>query len=630
MNNPSIFDPVLAAAPVAQPLAGPAPSSPLQLRVDPRAYELPSVADLLVHHAERSPDKVCFNFIDYAGEEPVDMPLTHARLFDRARQIAALLQTRCQQGDRVLLLFPAGLDYLCAFFGCLYAGMIAVPAYPPNNPRLAARLAAVARDSGASLALTTTAELHEFGPRSAMAAPLSELHWLATDTELAGWEHMATRPVLGRSNLAFLQYTSGSTGIPKGVMVTHGNLLANLHAIALHMQFCETDRHLSWLPPYHDMGMIGAMLGSFAAGVRLDFMMPMAFLRKPERWLREISRRRITLSGAPNFAYELCLSKVPDRVLDSLDLSSWQLAYSGAEPVREATLRRFAERFAPTGFDAKAFYPCYGMAETTLFVTGTVRGQGAAALHVDHDAYALRRQAQAPGAGSRTQALMGCGEVAQAHQLVIAHPETLNLCAPGEVGEILVSGPSVTAGYWERPEETRATFGVKLLGSELTFLRTGDLGFLMKGQLHVSGRVKDTIVVRGINLHPHDIEASVDLCHEAIRQGCGIAFSVESEGAEKLVFVQEIGKRDLDRAPEIFSSIQKSIVDNHEVQPWAIALIESGKIPKTTSGKLSRRPCKEQFLTQTLQVVTSWTNPLHGAAGHLAPLAASRAAASAH
>jgi acyl-CoA synthetase (AMP-forming)/AMP-acid ligase II len=622
MKNPFI-DTALAVAPAAQRLPGPA----LELRVDAQAYELPSVADLLVHHAERSPDKVCFNFIDFSGEEAVDVPLTYARLLDRARQIAALLQTRCQQGDRVLLLYPAGLEYLCAFFGCLYAGMIAVPAYPPNNPRLAARLAAVAHDSGASLALTTTSELHELGPRSAMAAPLSDLHWLATDTELAGWEHMAARPALGRVDIAFLQYTSGSTGTPKGVMVTHGNLLSNLRAIALHMQFCATDRHLSWLPPYHDMGMIGAMLGSFAAGVQLDFMMPMAFLRKPERWLREISRRRITLSGAPNFAYELCLSKVPDRVLESLDLSSWQLAYSGAEPVREATLRRFAERFAPTGFDAKAFYPCYGMAEATLFVTGTVRGQGAAALHVDHDAYALRRQAQGPAAGGKTQALMGCGEVAQAHQLVIVHPETLEPCGPGEVGEILVSGPSVTAGYWERPEESRAVFGVKLRGSELAFLRSGDLGFLMEGKLHVSGRVKDTIVVRGINLHPHDIEASVDLCHEAIRQGCGIAFSIESEGAEKLVFVQEIGKRDLDRAPEIFSSIQKSIVDNHEVQPYAIALIESGKIPKTTSGKLSRRPCKEQFLTQTLQVVTSWTNPLHGAAGH--PTAASRAAASA-
>ena len=288
----------------------------------------------------------------------------------------------------MLLLYPAGLDYLCAFFGCLYAGMIAVPAYPPLNPRLRSRLAAVADDCQASAALTTHAVLTALGERTQLPLPLARLRWITTDDSLDAFESVWREPMVDQGQIAFLQYTSGSTGTPKGVMVTHGNLLHNLYAIALHLQFSADDHHLTWLPPYHDMGLIGAILGSFCAGAPVSFMMPASFLRRPERWLREISSRRCSVSGAPNFAYELCMDKVTDDDLAALDLSCWTLAYSGAEPVRADTMARFSERFGSCGFQRKSFYPCYGMAETTLFVTGKPRDEPPSTVVIDAGLYA--------------------------------------------------------------------------------------------------------------------------------------------------------------------------------------------------------------------------------------------------
>jgi acyl-CoA synthetase (AMP-forming)/AMP-acid ligase II len=346
--------------------------SALKLRVPERPYAARNLFDVARGHADRAPAGRPFTFIDYSGSQPVDTTLSYVDLDRRARQIAALLQTRGRPGERVLLLYPAGLDYLCAFFGCLYAGMIAVPAYPPLNPRLRSRLAAVADDCQASTALTTHAVLSALGERAQLPPPLARLRWITTDDSLDAFDSVWREPVVDREQIAFLQYTSGSTGTPKGVMVTHGNLLHNLYAIALHLQFGANDHHLTWLPPYHDMGLIGAILGSFCAGVPVSFMMPASFLRRPERWLREISSRRCSVSGAPNFAYELCMDKVSDDDLAAFDLSCWTLAYSGAEPVRADTIARFSERFGSCGFQRKSFYPCYGMAETTLFVTGSL------------------------------------------------------------------------------------------------------------------------------------------------------------------------------------------------------------------------------------------------------------------
>jgi acyl-CoA synthetase (AMP-forming)/AMP-acid ligase II len=416
-------------------------------------------------------------------------------------------------------------------------------------------------------------------------------------------------PRSDRDALAILQYTSGSTGTPKGVMVTHGNLLHNVRAIALHLQFRPDDHHLTWLPPYHDMGLMGALLGSYCAGVPVSFMAPAAFLRRPDRWLREISRRRCTVSGAPNFAYELCVQKIADDDLNALDLSTWALAYSGAEPVRAATLDRFARRFGGVGFPREAFYPCYGMAETTLFVTGKRRDEAPRTLLIDEAAYSHDLRAVSPGDTAPALPMVSCGDVAEGFDLVIVDPDTGLALTDNRVGEILVAGPSVAAGYWRREADTVAAFHACVSGRDAQYLRTGDLGFLRDGELYVSGRLKDLIIVRGVNHYPHDIERTVDLCHEAIRPSCGIAFSVTVGDEEQLVFVQEIGKREDERAAEIFARMREAIYARHGVLPGALVLIESGTIPKTTSGKLARRPCRSSFLEGRLAVIAQWKNP---------------------
>jgi acyl-CoA synthetase (AMP-forming)/AMP-acid ligase II len=588
-------------------------SSALKLRVPEWPYAARNLFDVARRHADREPAGLPFTFIDYSGACPVDTTLSYTGLDRRARQIAALLQTRGRPGERVLLLYPAGLDYLCAFFGCLYAGMIAVPAYPPLNPRLRSRLAAVADDCQASAALTTHAVLTALGERTQLPSPLARLRWITTDDSLDAFESVWREPMVDQGQIAFLQYTSGSTGTPKGVMVTHGNLLHNLYAIALHLQFSADDHHLTWLPPYHDMGLIGAILGSFCAGAPVSFMMPASFLRRPERWLREISSRRCSVSGAPNFAYELCMDKVTDDDLAALDLSCWTLAYSGAEPVRADTMARFSERFGSCGFQRKSFYPCYGMAETTLFVTGKPRDEPPSTVVIDAGLYAKDAVAltvAAPGSGAPSVEIVSCGIPAEGLDVLVVDPATLQPLPDCAVGEIVVSGPSVTAGYWQREAETVATFGAYIGERAAPFLRTGDLGFMRAGELYVSGRLKDMIISRGVNHYPQDIEGTVNHCHEAIRPGCGIAFSVSEANEERLVFVQEVGRRELARADEIFRAMREAIVERHDVQPFAIALIESGTIPKTTSGKLSRRPCREDFLSQRLALIAQWTHPL--------------------
>ncbi|WGS49840.1 fatty acyl-AMP ligase [Paraburkholderia sp. D15] len=589
-----------------------ASSLPYQLLVPEWPYQCESLVAVAQHHAVLMPQRRPFTFIDYSGPRPQDFSITYERLDRRARQIAARLQAQGDAGDRVLLLYPAGLDYLCALFGCLYAGMIAVPSYPPLNPRLRSRLAAVVEDCDAGTALTTRATLEQLGDQHHLLAPLRRLRWLATDTPLDTPETAWTPPTPQRERLAILQYTSGSTGTPKGVMLTHGNLLHNVYAMALHMQCKPGDRHFTWLPPYHDMGLIGTILGSFCAGVPLSFMAAAAFLRRPERWLTEISARRCTLSGAPNFAYELCIDKIADGRLQTLDLSCWALAYSGAEPIRADTLERFAARFGAAGFRRQAFYPCYGMAETTLFVAGKRHETSPLVLTIDTTSYG-RGSCETVGEDVAAEApqrqIVSCGVTVADLDVCVVDPKTSSALPDGRVGEIWVAGPSVAAGYWRRDAETAAAFGGRIAGRQHAYLRTGDLGFMHEGELFVSGRLKDLIILRGVNHYPQDIERTVDRCHDAIRAGCGTAFSVTVCNEEHLVFVQEIGPRDEARADEIFVAMRDAIYAEHGVLPYALVLIGNGAIPKTTSGKLARRPCRERFLTDGLPAVAQWIHP---------------------
>lgn len=583
---------------------------PLQLLVPSWPYRCASLVEVARRYARTTPQGTPFTFIDYSGPHSEDQTITYQQLDQRARSIAALLQITGKPGDRVLLLYPAGLDYLCALFGCLYAGMVGVPAYPPLNARLRDRLAAVAEDCSASAALTTMDVVELVGDR---AGPPGRLRWLATDMTLDHLEDAWRDPGSSRGQTAILQYTSGSTGTPKGVIVTHGNLLHNVYLIALYLQLRPDDRSLTWLPPYHDMGLIGTLLGAFCAGVSASFMAPASFLRRPERWLSELSRRRCTVSGAPNFAYEFCIEKVPDEVVHTLDLTRWRLACSGAEPVRADTLNRFAERFGPSGFRRDAFYPCYGMAETTLFVTGKRGDAPPRTRTIDSEVYASEARAVEHAGAPKNmlgREVVSCGEIATGMDLRIVDPNTSRELSDGHVGEIWIAGPSVASGYWGRASETAAVFGARIAGHPPPYLRTGDLGFLTDGELYVSGRLKDLIIIRGVNHYPQDIEHTIDVCHDAIRAGCGIAVSIAAGNEDRLVFVQEIGRRDEARTDEISARMRDAIYSQHGIQPYAIVLIANGTIPKTTSGKLSRRPCRTQFLEGRLQVVAQWLNPL--------------------
>jgi acyl-CoA synthetase (AMP-forming)/AMP-acid ligase II len=564
------------------------------------ASEPATLVELVRLRAAEQPLRRAFTFlVDGEAEEST---LTYGELDRRARAIAAALQARGAAGERAVLLYPPGVEFITAFLGCLYAGVVAVPAYPPDPTRLARtlpRLEAIVADAGARWVLTTSPLLEMAELILEQAESLRSRTWLATDAREqegeAGWRD----PGVGSDSVAFLQYTSGSTGTPKGVILSHGNLLANSRLI--HGGFRHSSRSVGviWLPQYHDMGLIGGILQPIYGGFPVVLMSPLHFLQRPLRWLEAISRHRATSSGGPNFAYELCIRKSTPEERARLDLSCWDIAFSGAEPVRAQTLERFVEAFAPTGFRASAFYPCYGLAEATLFVTGA---RELTPLQVrSYDKAALERGEVRPagGPGERTAALVGCGP---AHErLLIVDPETRRVCPPRRVGEIWLSGPSVARGYWERPEETASTFGARAEGVEGAFLRTGDLGFLDEGELFVASRLKDLIILRGRNHYPQDLERAVEESHSALRPGCGAAFSFEVDGEERLVVVHELDTRQSVEPAEVCKAVRRAVLEQHEVAVDAVVLLQPGSIPKTSSGKIQRRQCRAGFLAGELQ-----------------------------
>lgn len=554
---------------------------------------------LLRWRALREPQQRAYAFLK--DEETGEQSLTYQELDQRARAVAASLRPIVSTGGRVLLLYPPGLDYVVAFFGCLYAGAIGVPAYPPRKNRSLLRLQTIVVDSGAEVALTTPAILSRVAPLFAQNPYLNPLRWLTTGDEAleAGWQ----APPVSSDDLAFLQYTSGSTGTPRGVMLTHSNLL---HNAALVHQACEhapADSYVSWLPTFHDMGFMAGILQPLYAGIPVTLMSPASFLQRPVSWLQLISRTRATTSGGPNFAYELCIRKISDAERAQLDLSSWTIAFNGAEPIRAETLEEFARVFGPCGFRREAFYPCYGLAEATLMVTGSRKSAPPVVRTVA--ARALENN-QIKDGGETSRALVGCGTAQLDQEIVIVNPQTLALCGPDEVGEIWISGPSVAAGYWNRPEETEAAFQGRYAGSDKPFLRSGDLGFMQDGELFVTGRLKDLIIIRGLNHYPQDIEATVQQCHKSLRPGCGAAFSVEINGEERPVVVQELSHRERSDPQKIIADIRRQVTDEHEIQLYAVALIKHGSIPKTSSGKIQRHACRTGFLERSLETIAEW------------------------
>ncbi|TCP59163.1 natural product biosynthesis luciferase-like monooxygenase protein [Tumebacillus sp. BK434] len=549
-----------------------------------------TLVGLLLRRAGEQPGLAGYTFLtDDGGEER----LTYAALDRKARAVAAWLQNIGAAGERALLLYSPGIDYLAAFFGCLYAGVLAVPAYPPRQNGNLERLQAVATDADARFVLTTS------GIAAAVEERFHGVTCVVTDVLSEDLAELWLMPDVGRESLAFLQYTSGSTSAPKGVMLSHGNLLHNLSLIEQRFGTTKDSRGVVWLPPYHDMGLIGGILNPLYTGYPMSLMAPVSFIQKPLRWLEAISKTGATVSGGPNFAYELCLQKISEAQRGLLDLSAWQTAFSGAEPVRAETLERFAAFFGSAGFRKEAFFPCYGLAEGTLFVAGG-RMEDAPRVRTFAAEELEQNRAVETAAGDGARTLVSSGTVGLTEQDVyVADPETGERCADGAVGEICVQGASVAQGYWQQDDLTQAAFGGGVL-------RTGDLGFVLNGELFVTGRLKDLIIIRGRNYYPQDVEFAVQESHPAVCNPNGAAFSVDVQGEERLVVVQEIERGHRKGDPTaVIAAIRQQVAAEYQLQVYGVVLLRPASIPKTSSGKVQRHQCKQRFLAGTLEAVAS-------------------------
>ena len=566
-------------------------------------HDIHTLVDLLRWRAQHCAKQLAYVFVT-EGQETAR--LTYEDLDHQARVVGGFLQEKGEPGARVLLLYPPGLDYIAAFFGCLYAGAIAIPSYPPRLNRPDARLQGIVNDAQASIVLTLPPIRASIERRFGHTPELSAMQWEVTDGLDNRWGEKWHAPAISGDTLAFLQYTSGSTSAPKGVMVTHHNILHNERMIQQGFEHTTDSIVVGWLPIYHDMGLIGNVLQPLYMGTPCYLMSPIEFLQNPYNWLKLISDTHAHTSGGPNFAYDLCVQNITPEQRQTLDLSHWQVAFNGSEPVRWQTLEHFSEVFAPSGFRKEAFYPCYGLAETTLFVSGRKRSSRPVQVtSIDADALAQNRVKVAAADDEKAHRLVSCGCGWLGEEIVIVNPETMTRSAPDEVGEIWVSGEHVAQGYWQHLDVNRATFGATLADTSAgSYLRTGDLGFLQDDELFVTGRIKDLLIIRGRNHYPQDIELTAERSHPILRLGCGAAFSIHVDGEERLVIVQEAERRaQTDEIEAAIRAIRQAVADQHELQTYAIMIIRIGTLPKTSSGKVQRRICRDKYMEGSLTVV---------------------------
>ncbi|MGW6933616.1 fatty acyl-AMP ligase [Lentzea sp. NPDC054927] len=550
------------------------------------------IVSRLRRNAQDLPDKEALIYVRDQGREQTSTGLTYAELDREVRTLAVWLLERCAPGDRVLLRYPSGVDFAVAILACFYAGLAAVPAPAPVNQRQDGRSLGIAHDAGVVLALTDARHLDAVRAELAESG-LAELPAAATD-ELEPRDDVDWTPARPSDDaVAFLQYTSGSTSEPKGVIVTHGALAHNLHLIQRAFGLVISDRMCSWLPVHHDMGLIGMLLLPLHLGATTVLLSPTDFLRRPHRWLELMTEHRVTGTSAPNFAYDLCTRNVTDEQLARLDLSSWRCALNGSEPVHAATLTRFAERFAPAGFRAEAFKPCYGMAEATLMVTAAPPGTSYVERPVD--AAALEQKVFTPA--EEGPVLVSSGRPLELDVLVV-DPDTSEVLPEGRIGEIWVRGASVAAGYWGNDEATAHSFRGTTTDGRGGFLRTGDLGVLFDGELFVTGRIKDVLIIRGRNLYPHDIERSVAGLHDGFRGLHGSVCTVPAP-QETIVVMHELRGRGLD-LPELAGRIRGELSTDLGLRVANVVFLRPGQVRRTTSGKVRRALMRELFLKDEL------------------------------
>jgi acyl-CoA synthetase (AMP-forming)/AMP-acid ligase II len=568
--------------------------------------DCPTLVEILRWRANFQSEKLAYVFL--VDGETEEVSITYKELDEQAQTVAAKLQSVGKIGDRALLLYPPGLEFITAYLGCLYSGIIAVPIYPPHPARLEKtmpKFMAIVSDAKPSIVLTTSSFMNRASILFTQEPVLKTVPRLATDEDAEEPREKRQEWNIRSDDIAFIQYTSGSTTMPRGVMISHGNLMYNLNLIQRYFEHSANSQGVIWLPPYHDMGLIGGILQPLYCGFPVTLMSPLVFLQRPFRWLQAVSRFKATTSGGPNFAYDLCIRKITPEQRATLDLSSWEVAFNGAEPINYETLARFAEYFEPCGFRLEAFYPCYGLAEATLIVSGGSK-------------------ADRPILCSR-QPLVGCGKAIMEQEIVIVDPQSLIRCAPGQEGEIWVSGPSVARGYWDKADETEYVFRAYPADTgEGPFLRTGDLGFLKAGELFVTGRIKDLIIIDGTNHYPQDIERTVARSHPSLRAGSCAAFSIDADGQEQLVVAAELepryrpmGKQEnRDNAPgsnlqnrvlpdveNTVKAIRSAVSTYHDLRTYDIILLKTGSIFKTSSGKIQRHTCRAAYLAGTLNAL---------------------------
>jgi len=559
-----------------------------------------SLVAVLAERARSQANERAYVFLSDRGTE--EAALTFSELHQKAQAIATQLLQEARPGDRALLVFPPGLEFVVAFFGCLIAQVIAVPMMMPRRNSARDASAAILANCEPSLALTSSA----FALRQDLQARFQreELRWLAVDLD-TGHATEAQLPQPNPETIAFLQYTSGSTSDPKGVAVSHANLLANLEMIRISFGNTSRSTFVNWVPLYHDMGLILNTLEPLYVGAACVLMAPNGFMQRPLNWLRAIHQYRAEVVSTPNFGFDLCVSRYRAEQMADVDLSSWKVAAIGAEPVHSETIKRFIDTFAAHGFRREAMFPAYGMAEATLLISGGRRGGGHLTRTVSRAALQAH-EVTAPADPEDAQTLVGCGRALVNEQIAIVDPETRARLHCDQVGEVWVNGPNVARLYWRNEAATTAELHAHIAGeaSDMSWLRTGDLGFLdADGELFITGRIKDLIIVRGINHYPQDIERTVQAVHPALRQNCGAAFSVPGEDDEEmLVIVQEIERTERNRidAAELIGLIREGVSEQHELFARHIALIRPGTLPKTTSGKIQRRLTRTLWLEQRL------------------------------
>jgi len=559
-----------------------------------------TLVDVAVAHGKTLANQLVYTFL--ANGETIENQLTFQQLDQSARSIAANLQLNYHltKGDRVVLLFCPGLQFLEAFFGCLYAGIIAVPVYPPGSGTTWANYLSIVDNANASIILADTTKtkflLRHFNVTK-QESPIPIVDLGSFDISLsAGY----VKPEISPSDLALLQYTSGTTSLPKGVMITHGNIMHNEQLI--NQQITGGYKiGVSWLPLYHDMGLFGSVLQAMYVGGHCILMPPTSFLIKPYRWLKVISDNKANISGCPNFAFDLCVEAIDESMLDSLDLSHWKVAASGAEPVQAATLRRFADKFGRCGFSANSYVPCYGLAESTLLacankmdpfgpptILAVSKKQLANRIITDSDDQLDQKE------------FVSCGKP-EKNSIIAVDNDSKQLMPEDRIGELWLRGSSVAVGYWQDAEKTAEVFNFEIDGYA-GFYRTGDLGFLHNGEVYITGRIKDLIIIHGKNHYPSDIERTIQNSDAALALDSGAVFTVEVNGVERVIVAQEVVYTAVAQlnSDELINKIKSLVTKEHEIQVHGVILLKPGKIEKTSSGKVKRRAIREAYLSGAL------------------------------